>query len=733
MTKKGYIFHESTGHPIKTWTRGVRVEDSAMEQLRNVASLPIIHKHVAAMPDVHWGRGATVGSVIATNSAIIPAAVGVDLGCLDAETEFLSIDGWVRLDQYREGHYAVLQYDPITDEAQFVEPLAYIKKREPFFYHLYHTKGLDQMVCPRHKILFYKGYDRGERDYEIRIAEEFVNHHKELSKGVSGGFKTVFNKVLSEVEKIKLYSYLTKEELRVQIMIHADGCLRENISTRYCEVHLKKDRKIDRAKILLEAAGIEYTIYDHKDGTKTYRFNPPLFEKSLKFLFNMSSEDISSIVDELFLWDGYIAEDGQKTFSTKNKECADAVQFALACCGVRGGINKVEYHGKDWNDTYQVYTTKNQYVNMAPDSSNPVEEVESLDGYSYCFTVPSGFFVARRRGNIFITGNCGMNAVQTTLRADQLPDDLHDIRIDIERAVPHGFETIQGRSLKGGWDTIPASATTKWRAMEKKYEEIIAKHPGASHKSPAHQLGSLGGGNHFIEVCIDEDDFVWVMLHSGSRGAGNRIGTYFIEKAKEEMIRYHVNHYLPDQDLAYLVENTEIFDDYVDAVHWAQDYAMQNRVVMMDMVLRVLRDALPSFQIGKVAVNCHHNYVEKETHFGADVWVTRKGAVRAREDDFGIIPGSMGVGSFIVRGKGNPDSFCSCSHGAGRVMSRGEAKKMITVENHVKATEGIECRKDAGILDESPAAYKDLTAVMAAQEDLVEIVHRLQPVLNVKG
>lgn len=326
---------------------------------------------------------------------------------------------------------------------------------------------------------------------------------------------------------------------------------------------------------------------------------------------------------------------------------------------------------------------------------------------------------------------CGMMAYQTTLRADQLPENLQTIRNDIERAVPHGFVTVEGRSLKGNWIVAPNSATTRWRGLEQRYRALVERHPRISHKSPLSQLGSLGGGNHFIELCLDETDQVWVMLHSGSRGVGNGIGQYFIEKARNEMQKQQAN--LPDRDLAYFKEGSAVFDDYVQAVEWAQEYAAENRQQMMETVLSVLRKHLPSFQLTRMAINCHHNYVQRETHFGRELYVTRKGAVSAREGQFGIIPGSMGAKSFIVRGLGNAESFCSCSHGAGRVMSRTEAKKRITLGEHREATAHVECRKDADVIDESPAAYKPIDQVMAAQRDLVEIMHTLRQVVCVKG
>lgn len=328
---------------------------------------------------------------------------------------------------------------------------------------------------------------------------------------------------------------------------------------------------------------------------------------------------------------------------------------------------------------------------------------------------------------------CGMNAVLTSLKASDLPDNLHTIRADIERAVPHGRSDNGKANDIGSWKNIPKNHAARWKSLADEYDEIIKKHPKAKAFNTFKHMGTLGGGNHFIEVCLDEQDNVWVMLHSGSRGVGNKIGQYFIEKAKLEMEKYFIGNYLPDKDLSYLVENTEIFDDYVHAVSWAQRFAKENREAMMDATLLALRKHLPPFEVTEVAVNCHHNYIDKENHFGENVWVTRKGAVRARKGDLGIIPGSMGTGSFIVRGLGNEDSFCSCSHGAGRVMSRGQAKKLISLDDHKKAMEGIEARLDKDVLDESPAAYKDIGAVMDAQDDLVEILYRLRQVINIKG
>ncbi len=326
---------------------------------------------------------------------------------------------------------------------------------------------------------------------------------------------------------------------------------------------------------------------------------------------------------------------------------------------------------------------------------------------------------------------CGMMAVRTTLTASDLPESLRGVRAAIEAAVPHG-RTPRGRD-QGAWSTPPPAAAAAWAGLAPRFDAIIARHPAVGHSNHRTHLGTLGTGNHFIEVCLDESDRVWFLLHSGSRGVGNKIGRYFIELAKKDMRKWIVN--LPDEDLAYLSEGTEHFTEYIEAVEWAQTFAMTNRRLMMDAITAAVGavPGIPPFRAEMEAVNCHHNYVAREHHYGKDVLLTRKGAVRAREGDLGIIPGSMGARSYIVRGKGNPESFHSCSHGAGRAMSRAEAKRRFTLEDHAHATAGIECRKDADVLDETPGAYKSIDAVMEAQKDLVEVVHTLRQVVCVKG
>ncbi|MBK5968507.1 MULTISPECIES: RtcB family protein [Thiorhodovibrio] len=322
---------------------------------------------------------------------------------------------------------------------------------------------------------------------------------------------------------------------------------------------------------------------------------------------------------------------------------------------------------------------------------------------------------------------CGMAAARTSLTAEQIDEKgLKKLFDQISRDVPVGrAQHKDDRALNDAAEPFAAPL----KAMTDKHPQLLKAFGRFSNW--VNQIGTLGGGNHFIEVCLDESNRVWVMLHSGSRGIGNAIGHYFIELARRDMERWMIQ--LPDRDLAYLPEGTEHFDDYVEAVSWAQAYARENRDQMMRLVLAALARHLPEFRVTEEVVNCHHNYVDRENHFGANVWVTRKGAIRAREGDLGIIPGSMGAKSYIVRGKGNPESFCSCAHGAGRRMSRTAAEKQFKPADLEAQTQGVVCRKDKGVLDEIPGAYKDIDQVMANQSDLVEVVHTLKQVVCVKG
>ncbi|WP_159942399.1 MULTISPECIES: RtcB family protein [unclassified Nocardiopsis] len=319
---------------------------------------------------------------------------------------------------------------------------------------------------------------------------------------------------------------------------------------------------------------------------------------------------------------------------------------------------------------------------------------------------------------------CGMTAVRTDLTAERLPDDLGRLRSALEAAVPVGFRAHDEPVDPA---TVPTLRSTRWDVFWDRFEELApAVHTRRSRA--LHQMGTLGGGNHFLEVCLDDRGAVWLVLHSGSRNIGKELAEYHIGRARE----LPHNQDLPDRDLAVFVSGTPEMEAYRRDLFWAQEYARRNRDVMMGLAFRALTEQVPGAR-AEQWISCHHNYVAEETYDGVDVLVTRKGAIRAGAGDFGIIPGSMATGTYIVRGLGNPDSFNSASHGAGRRMSRNKARRTFSQADLVEQTRGVECRKDLGVVDEIPAAYKDLESVVRAQSDLVEVVARLRQVVCVKG
>jgi tRNA-splicing ligase RtcB len=345
----------------------------------------------------------------------------------------------------------------------------------------------------------------------------------------------------------------------------------------------------------------------------------------------------------------------------------------------------------------------------------PLSEQEDV----YCLTVPEYHNFALKAG-VFVH-NCGMCAIKLPFIAEQMEGKLKKIRQEIEAAIPVGFD--QNKHIE--------KAVTNWQGW-REFKDLHSKVQNLESKA-IKQMGSLGGGNHFIELCLDAENNVWLMLHSGSRHIGNMLAQNHIDTAKNLAKLAELK--LPDPDLAYFVSGTPEFVAYWHDLQWAQHYARFNRDIMMARFKRIVETAVVGGKPTKalLEVNCHHNYSEKEVHFGEEVYVTRKGAVRAAEQDYGIIPGSMGAKSFIVKGKGNHDSYCSCSHGAGRLMSRTKAKKTFTLDDLIQQTEGVECRKDTGVIDEIPGAYKSIDEVMQQQSDLVEVVATLKQILCVKG
>lgn len=592
----------STPAPVLSWANhDLGSEETKMA--KNVASLPFVFKHVALMPDVHLGKGALVGSVIATKEALMPAAVGVDIGCFTGDTLVPLADGKsYPLNELSKTQQEFIVYS-CTETGRIVGAKATAKLTR-------HNAQLLKVVL-----------DNGEEvkctpDHPFMLRDGTYQEARDLKVGTS---------------LMPFYSKVDPEGYTL---------IQQNYSGRWHKAHW-----------IIARSGL------------------------LGKVFSFNSQRTA-----LHLYAG----------ETRKAEVKRSIGFH------NHRKNQLGYNHK--------------VVEVIP-----LSERQDV----YCLTVPEYGNFALTAG-VFVH-NCGMMAVKTPFVADQLEGKLKKIRLDIEAAIPVGFnENKQIEKSVANWQG--------WRD----FKEL---HSGVQHLDgkALKQMGSLGGGNHFIEVCIDTENWVWLMLHSGSRNIGNMLAQNHISTARE--LAKLANNRLPDPDLAYFVAGTPEFAAYWRDLQWAQNYARFNRDVMMDRFKRIVEKHLVGGKSTKplLSVNCHHNYAEKEVHFGEQVYVTRKGAVRAQEDDYGIIPGSMGAKSFIVKGKGNHDSYCSCSHGAGRLMSRSKAKKHFSLDDLVEQTKGIECRKDEGVLDEIPGAYKPINEVMNNQSDLVEVVATLKQVVCVKG
>ncbi len=551
---------------------------------RNVASLPFLFKHVALMPDVHLGKGALVGSVIATKDAVIPAAVGVDIGCFTGDTLVPLVDG---------KHYKIKEL---------------AQKKEEFIVY----------AC------------------------------------------TPAGKIVATTAMAKL--------------------TRENTSL---------------VKVLLDNGGEIICTPDHQF-----------------MLHDGSYQEAASLQNETSLMPFYskVDRDGYTLIVQPYSGRWHKAHWILARSGVLGDIPKFEGQRTIIHHRKKEHTCNHKVVAVSP-----LDRKEDV----YCLTVPEYHNFALSAG-VFVH-NCGMIAIQTQFTGEKLDGKLKKIRLDLEAQIPVGFEENKQISKD-------ASNWQGWRNFKELHRGVKSLEGKATR-----QLGSLGGGNHFIEVCTDTENRVWLMLHSGSRNIGNKLAQCHIDTAKD--LAKLANIHLPDRDLAYFVAGTPEFAAYWRDLQWAQDYAKTNRDVMMARFLQVIDRHLNGGKKSKplLVINCHHNYAEKEIHFDEEVYVTRKGAVRARVEDYGIISGSMGTKSYIVKGKGNAASFCSCSHGAGRIMSRSMAKNTYTLDDLIAQTAGVECRKDAELLDEIPAAYKSIDSVMANQSDLVEVIATLKQVVCIKG
>lgn len=724
------LIEVGNGVPVKAWTKGVKLEDEARKQLLNVAQLPIVYKWVAAMPDVHWGIGATVGSVIPTKGAIIPAAVGVDIGCFTGDTLIPLLDGKsYTIRELAEAGKEIIVYS-CTESGKVVAAKA--------------TAMKTRSQAPLVKVILDNGQEiRCTPDHRFMLRD---GSYEEAACLLSGTSLMPLYRQIDREGYVRVLQNYSEHWQRVHWMVARAGLLGPipRFDKQKTVIHHKNFNEADNRPENLQFMGAaDHSSYHRHLVDRNQHWQSPEFEEKRKRALSQIAQ-----TEEGYR---YLADRGTANILRYMEERPDHFKQSVAGNGQRGKDHLIAYNksergrlkSKEIAHRFYACEACGEKVRSGFGIHNhrrwkhgynhkvvaiiPLEESEDV----YCLTVPEYHNFAIEAG-VFVH-NCGMMAVQTTLNASQLPDNLRKIRRAIEKAIPHGRTDHGGRRDKGAWGEIPRRQIGVWRQLEIGYKAITEKYPKLDRGNHVNHLGTLGTGNHFIELCLDESDQVWFMLHSGSRGVGNRIGTFFIELAKNDMRAHLAN--LPDKDLAYFNEGTEHFDDYVEAVSWAQEFAMYNRKLMMEQLIDAVTDSgeVPEFATTEAVVNCHHNYVERETHYGEEVFVTRKGAVRARLGDMGIIPGSMGAQSFIVRGLGNPESFESCSHGAGRAMSRNEAKRRFTTDDQEKATAGVECRKDEDVIDEIPMAYKPIEDVMRAQSDLVEIVYTLKQVVCVKG
>lgn len=716
----------SGGHvPVKVWTADL--EPQARRQLENVAQLPITYGHIAAMPDVHAGIGATVGCVIPTREAIIPAAVGVDIGCFTGDTEVVLADSKL----YR-------LYDLAASNKQFV---VYSCLPEGRICAAKATAHLTRRKAPLVEVTLDHGRSvRCTPDHQFMLRDGSYMEAGSLQPGAS---------LMPFYSRLDAEGYFLVRQpcsgwnQRAHWVIARSGLLGPipSFEGQKTVIHHENFNEADNTPSNLWFMGDrDHSTLHRLIVDRNEHWQSPTFEAAR----------LKALAAKARTPDGYefYAARGREHILSYMKSRPEHFRAAVAGNGQRGKKYLEAYNRSEqgraksrevgsrvhecpecgrkirgYGGFFTHRRAKHGFVNHKVLGVRPVAELEDV----YCLNVP-GYRNFALAAGVFVH-NCGMNAVRLSLSAADLPSSLGRIRGAIEAAVPVGFDQHPLRAAG------PREKAAK--ALQPRLARIVERSPklvGMQRDFDTtwvRQLGSLGGGNHFIELCLDEAHRLWVMLHSGSRGIGNAIGRHFIERARREVERRDVH--LPDSDLAWLARGSSDFDAYVEAVEWAQDYALSNRREMLRLIVAAIAPHLPPFELESEAIECHHNYVAQERHFGQELFVTRKGAIRARAGEMGIIPGSMGAKSYIVRGRGNPESLCSCAHGAGRRMSRAEAKRRFSRADLASQTEGVECRKDDQVIDEIPAAYKPIDEVMANQSDLVEVVHTLKQVVCVKG
>jgi tRNA-splicing ligase RtcB len=707
----------TTPAPVLSWANhSLGSEETKMA--KNVASLPFVFKHVALMPDVHLGKGALVGSVIATKEAIIPAAVGVDIGCFIGDTLIPVVDGksYSIKDLMDWGKEFIVYACTPTGKIVAAQATAKLTRRNASLVKVILDNGEEIICTPDHQFMLRDGTYK-----EAQLLQAETSLMPFYSKTDKDGYTLITQPYSSKWQK-------------AHWIIARSGLLGKipRFEGQKTVIHHQNFHESDNRPENLEFMGnCDHSAYHRSLVERNQYWQSAEFEE----------KRVASLAQKAKTPEGYqyYAERGTKNILQYMEHQPEHFKNAVAGNGNRGKQYLVEYNKsekgreKSQEIANRYYTCeicgvdvktpiglhnhrrKEHQCNHKVVAVNPLSYTEDV----YCLTVPEYHNFALKAG-VFVH-NCGMSAIKTAFTAEQLEGKLKKIRLDIEAAIPTGFN--ENKDVE--------KSVTNWQH----WDDFKDLHRGVQdlQSKAMKQMGSLGGGNHFIEVCLDTENQVWLMLHSGSRNIGNKLAQCHIHTARE--LAKMAGNKLADPDLAHFVAGTPEFQAYWHDLQWSQDYARVNRDVMMARFKHIVEKHLAGGKATKplLQVNCHHNYAEKEVHFDEDVYVTRKGAVRAQTEDYGIIPGSMGAKSFIVKGKGNAYSFCSCSHGAGRLMSRNKAKNVYTLDDLIEQTNGVECRKDEGVLDEIPGAYKPIEQVMANQADLVEVVATLKQVLCVKG
>lgn len=702
------------------------VDNETISQLMALLNQEFVKdSKIRIMPDTHAGKGCVIGTTMTIKDKIIPNLVGVDIGCLDKDTEILTPNGWIKISEYN--NQDILVYDKLNQVARFEKPLAYIKNPCDKFYHFHHSNGLDQMFSSEHKMLLWKGYRSKGYNQEIMLAEDFVNSTKDLRRLDYTGTKTTF---AVENQGLDLSDIM----IRLLVMISADGRVRYNKdkTKTYVELHFKKERKIKRAENLLSDAKIKYSKSLVKDGSTFISFTLNMFyDKSLEMFFKATSKELAVLCDEIYFWDGTIDDiRNHKCYSSTNKLNIDVVQFALATQGIRAGISINVPKNKNWNIQYGTYETNNQIVSY--NNRDSISIVDSIDGYKYCFTTPTGFFVIRRNNCISITGNCGMLAVK--LKEHKINMQILDNVINTY--VPAGFDIHETPVATSNIDKIYAPVN-----VDKAYKS----------------LGTLGGGNHFIEVDKDENNDLWLVIHTGSRHLGIEVCDYYQNLAYEslknkaagediktlrkeliarlqsegrekdiskELTKLNKEYKNAKVDIPYELAYLEgkNMENYLHDMALAQEHAKINRQTIANIILKKAKlHEIESF-------DTIHNYID------IDSMILRKGSISARFGEKVLIPINMRDGSLICIGKGNEDFNFSAPHGAGRLMSRSKAKENISMQDFKASMDGIYTTSvDTSTLDEAPQAYKPMGEIIENIKDTVDIVSIIKPIYNFKA